>query len=184
MDIRKVYQQKLTETNVQFEAVGYQSYGNQKVRHDAVSDLRYMIPPSSVLDIGCGYGDLSARFNWANYTGIDIMKEFIDEARVIWGTHSRARFFVDDFLKDTKYPKADLVVACGTFAWQDGEDVKAMLRKMWQHTERNMVFTTSNMATMSWFEMVLTSLGIRRWICRNDLEINDSVFYCYKRETG
>ena len=69
---------------------------------------------STLLDVGCGVGDLNIILNGLNkdvlYTGIDNHPKMIDAARKRYADKS----FVFDSLKDHK-KRYDYVVACGVF---------------------------------------------------------------------
>jgi SAM-dependent methyltransferase len=67
-----------------------------------------------VLDIGCGFGEfgkfLLKRYMNVNYTGIDIVPEFIENAKK---EVPGGKFFVADFLKDKIDGQYDVVIASG-----------------------------------------------------------------------
>lgn len=68
----------------------------------------------SVLDVGCGFGEfgkfLSKRYKNVDYTGIDIVPEFIEEAKK---NLPALKFLVCDYLKDPINEKFDVVIASG-----------------------------------------------------------------------
>jgi SAM-dependent methyltransferase len=74
-----------------------------------------------VLDLGCGHGDLKpyldARFTGVKYLGLDLMPEFIDEARRRHGHLPDAHFMHADFLT-TGLPEVDVVMACGSLNYK------------------------------------------------------------------
>lgn len=68
----------------------------------------------SVLDVGCGFGELGKflikRYKNVDYTGIDIVPEFIEEAKK---SLPQLKFEVCDYLKSPLVQKFDVVVASG-----------------------------------------------------------------------
>ncbi|MCV0393512.1 MAG: class I SAM-dependent methyltransferase [Nitrosopumilus sp.] len=88
--------------------------GKQDIRFNAVSKIG-VLKNSSVIDIGCGYGDFLAflnkkRFN-VKYTGIDINERFIDIAK---SKHPNSYFDVRDIEKKPLKKKFDWAFAIGT----------------------------------------------------------------------
>ena len=76
----------------------------------------YLSRNSSVLDVGCGQGDLyrfgkSREFNW-DYKGLDISPLMIEAAKIKFG---QARFSCGDLL-NSNLERHDHVVALGTFS--------------------------------------------------------------------
>ncbi len=73
----------------------------------------------SVLDIGCGFGDLLSFLRvrgWrGRYVGIDLVPELIEEAVVRHGGDENARFMCDDEENLSLSEPCDLVVAIGIF---------------------------------------------------------------------
>ncbi|MBW4615597.1 MAG: class I SAM-dependent methyltransferase [Desmonostoc vinosum HA7617-LM4] len=73
----------------------------------------------SVLDIGCGYGTLVQHLRenknfQGNYTGIDILPNFIEEAKKLYGSDERNNFIEGDFLADDWSNKYyDIVISLG-----------------------------------------------------------------------
>ena len=87
--------------------------GKQNIRFSTISQLGNL-NNSSVLDVGCGFGDFSSflklnNINLKKYLGVDINKEFIDIAKI---KNPDATFKVLDIEKDT-LPKFDWSVAIG-----------------------------------------------------------------------
>ncbi len=68
----------------------------------------------SVLDVGCGFGEmakfLKKRYEGVTYTGVDIVPEFIDEAK---RANSESTFLVRDYFDDPLEGKFDIVLASG-----------------------------------------------------------------------
>lgn len=75
----------------------------------------------SILDIGCGFGDINrvlhCRFKNYQYTGIDIIEAFIEEGKKRYSS-SDVEFVTGDFLKYKFVKKYDYIVASGIFNHQ------------------------------------------------------------------
>lgn len=90
--------------------------GRQSVRFDVLTSL-YEFSGRTVLDIGCGFGDLlhtlEEKFDpVASYTGVDLVEPLVKEAGQRWPTHT---FITGDFLEITFDGGFDFVVASGVF---------------------------------------------------------------------
>lgn len=98
-----------------------------------------------VLDIGCGFGEfgrfLFKRYEGVDYTGIDIMPDFIEAAKKMV---PNGKFFVADYLKDKINDKYDVVVASGVLNGNLGasslEYRKKAIKKMFSLTTGTLVF--------------------------------------------
>jgi SAM-dependent methyltransferase len=99
----------------------------------------------SVLDIGCGFGEfgkfLLTRYKNVDYTGIDIMAEFIENAKKeVPGGH----FFVSDFLKDKIAGQYGVVIASGVLNSNKGsqnlEYREKAIKKMFSLTSDILAF--------------------------------------------
>lgn len=89
-------------------------------------DLRFSVLTShfacrskSILDIGCGFGDLTRYLTRHcsgeyTYTGIDVVPEFIDEA-VRSHAAANIRFLREDFLSPSFTEEFDIILASGIF---------------------------------------------------------------------
>lgn len=92
--------------------------GKQDVRFDILTS-HYDFSEKSVLDIGCGFGDLNKTLGKKfggkySYLGVDLVPDLIDEARKRYiGDH--IDFTVDDFLSVDFSREFDFVIASGVF---------------------------------------------------------------------
>jgi SAM-dependent methyltransferase len=100
----------------------------------------------SVLDVGCGRGDLKAflddAFPGVRYTGIDQMPEFIEDAVQRYANDGNAgRFLLGDF-SHAELPAADYVIACGALGYRsaDPQFHLRMIRKMHAAARRALIF--------------------------------------------
>jgi SAM-dependent methyltransferase len=105
------------------KALGWRGPESQTARFDVllkVGDFE----GCSVLDVGCGFGDLRGLLHRrgirCEYTGIDHMPEFLSEASARYGALPSTRFLLGNFARDT-LPKADYVLASGAFGYRSSE---------------------------------------------------------------
>jgi ubiquinone/menaquinone biosynthesis C-methylase UbiE len=100
---------------------------------------------ATVLDVGCGTGDLSAWLRMRNikeYTGIDIYKPALEKAKV---KYPKEDFILGDILEGVLDGNTyDFVFCSGALTTKLATDnykfIEAMLRKMWQLTKIGLVF--------------------------------------------
>lgn len=116
-------QNTVTRYTERYQAHGYSpltlgwNKGRQTIRFDVLSS-HYDFSGKSVLDIGCGFGDLlhtlGEKFDpVAAYTGVDLVEPLVEEARQRWPAHS---FLTGDFLDlEFKDDSFDYAVASGVF---------------------------------------------------------------------
>ena len=99
------------------KALGWDK-GKQFLRFRELTNL-WNLENSSILDIGCGFGDFVNYLKLEgikpfNYTGIDLVKEFVDKAK---NEHQdqNIELCVGDFLSLPFSKKFDFCIASGTF---------------------------------------------------------------------
>lgn len=99
----------------------------------------------SILDIGCGLGDLKIyldkHFQDFHYTGIDLMPEFIEEARKRFSKTLNTQFLLDDFTV-CSMPQADYVLACGALCYRTVDElfIYKMIEKFYKHATMGLAF--------------------------------------------
>lgn len=96
--------------------VGWVDENTQKLRYlmlTQIADLN----GCSVLDVGCGLGDLSTYLTdqglEIQYEGIDMTSEMIERAKL---RHPGTAFFNEDFFSETCLRRADYMLASGAFS--------------------------------------------------------------------
>lgn len=91
--------------------------GNQQVRFDVLTS-QYSFEQKSILDIGCGFGDLlntiSKKASQFDYTGIDLSEDFIKKAKQLH-PQPHCRFFAEDILTFSPQRSFNYAIASGTF---------------------------------------------------------------------
>lgn len=130
--------------NDAIRALGWPNEESQLRRFAALSqvaDLNY----SSLLDIGCGYGDLKGyldqRFHGFRYVGVDHMPEFIAEARCLYGQRPNCYFCQADFTVQS-LPRTDYIVASGVLSYRsnDRDCYYEMIKTMYDAAEKALAF--------------------------------------------
>lgn len=125
-------------------ALGYRANESQERRFQALLEWGDM-SGCSVLDLGCGYGDLRAFLDqhYANlvYLGVDFLKEFVDAAQQKYGHLPQTQFFQSDFLT-AGLPEVDVVIACGSLNYRSSNSLHPWqtIRRMWEVVQRGVVF--------------------------------------------
>ncbi len=141
----------------------------------------------SVLDVGCGHGDLSHYVN--NYTGVDIRKHAIDVANKKFPNSKFIQGSLDDVID-----KFDWVFASGIFCFKSSDwhnETNIIIKKMFDKCERgiainflsdlsdgkrdpDMMYVTSN-------DISKAIDGItKKFTIRHDYRPNDCTVYLYK----
>lgn len=101
--------------------------GKQNIRFDALTKFLDLSHPFSILDIGCGFGDINKFFMQKSisdyiYHGIDLVEGMILTANDIYNNNDNISFSCGDFLtcisNDQKY---DYIIASGIFNFQMNE---------------------------------------------------------------
>jgi len=92
--------------------------GKQEVRFQTLFEF-FSWEGRAVLDIGCGFGDFAGYLTRKigptfNYTGIDLVPEFIDEARAR-NAYPTTSYLTGDFLQVSFDRPFDIVVGSGIF---------------------------------------------------------------------
>lgn len=100
----------------------------------------------SVLDLGCGTGDLKTfldtRFSGVSYLGIDQVPEFVAEARARHAGEPQTLFELGD-LGSMIFPRVDHVVACGALSYRSSSPhhVFGAIAKMFVSAAQTVVFS-------------------------------------------
>lgn len=118
-----------------------QSLGWTKGKQDTRFDVLLSGLPCegrSFLDVGCGFGDLNITLrqhaSHYEYLGLDLMPEFLNEGRQLYGNENVA-FILGDFLSTDLTRSFSYVLASGIFAYELSEIdnytyIEQMLGKM------------------------------------------------------
>jgi len=127
------YTQSLEAHGNSHKAVGWGSQESQKTRFRVLAEIG-LSRGASILDVGCGLGDLygylAERFDGApNYVGIDITPAMIKAARA---KYPHGTFILGDILNpENVITSADFVFASGIFALLDlGHEPQRIMRDL------------------------------------------------------
>jgi SAM-dependent methyltransferase len=125
-------------------ALGWRDRESQLVRFKALSAIADL-SGCSILDAGCGYGDLlpylSALYGSFAYTGIEQVPELLDEAIERYGTWPGATFIPGNFTA-MALPAADYVFASGSLNYGSAEPgfIFKMITKLFEASRRGFAF--------------------------------------------
>ncbi|MBC7603282.1 MAG: class I SAM-dependent methyltransferase, partial [Ramlibacter sp.] len=142
------HRHRIAEYGAQPQALGWKAARSQSERFGVI--LRAAdYSNCSVLDVGCGRGDLKAHlddaFDDVRYTGLDQMPEFIADAVARYGNGdgdvAASRFLLGDFTQG-ELPISDYVIACGALGYRCAEPGfhLRMIRRMHAACRRALIF--------------------------------------------
>ena len=134
--IIKHYQKLFKKYGVKPAALGWVK-GKQKTRFKVIAEIGDL-KNSSLLDIGCGFGDfvdyLESKKIKFDYTGIDINPEFVKIAKEL---HPKEKFDYRDIEVNPYKKKFDWVFAIGTTNHSGSYDyIKNLLRNMLNNSKK------------------------------------------------
>ena len=190
--LKQVYGDMHHEHGFSPAALGWKNKDTQTARFHAIVKGLDLVP-GSMLDVGCGFGELAVFLDstWFShihysYVGIDIVEEFIRVADRKFGhlgrfvcqdSHTHA-----DLVGENAY---DLVVGSGvTGMW---EDPYRVLTDMWFMAGKCMVFNWCEDVSSLTVDRVLSfarSVGCNRWVLNHSYLPNDYTIHMYKPSPG
>jgi SAM-dependent methyltransferase len=143
-DTRARYEARYREFGYDPRTLGWHK-GRQRVRFAAALEA-LGTQFGSLLDVGCGFGDLFGYLRdrgWqGNYLGLDLCPELLDEGRKRFGPRG-AQFECIDLSGESLAYSADVAVAIGIFnnrlKGDNLEFVAQMLHAMWAHSTQAIV---------------------------------------------
>ena len=200
------YEDLLSTYGDHFLSLDWKSPESQEIRFRIFSDLINMFEHDkiSVLDVGCGFGDLFGYLEKngfkISYTGYDIAPKILETAKK---KYPKANFELKDILHDPNPKKADFVFCCGTLniAFDDRathlEFIRSMLLRMFElcniavgvnflssqaiyhlrdeELEHPQYFYTKVEEIISWMKGMAG-----RWVIRHDYHPGDFTVYLIK----
>lgn len=126
------------------EALGWRGEPSQLLRFEVIATVGDL-HGCTVLDVGCGRGDLRAYLDRTvsslTYIGIDLMAEFIRQAEARYRDYPNTFFCQTDFT-ETVFPQVDYVIASGALCYRsdDPDFHRDMIRKMYGAATRAVAF--------------------------------------------
>jgi SAM-dependent methyltransferase len=184
-EIEEIYSNKFgNSSNV--NALGWGSEYSQNKRFEILLEIENYLLDDSILDLGCGYGDLSKFVR--NYTGIDIRKNAIKIAKE---RYSDKNFYIKNIFEiDDKF---DWVFASGIFCFDiDWENyTKSTLEKMFSISNKGIAFNFlsyysagNKIEGMKYVKLeevfdIIINFS-KKFTIRHDYLPNDMTIYLYK----
>jgi trans-aconitate methyltransferase len=116
-------------------ALGWKSPRSQTARFEVLAEIGDL-NGHSVLDVGCGHGDLRAflgeRYPDLHYLGIDHFEPFLEVADERYASWPNTGFLLGDFTT-ARLPEVDYVIACGALGYrtQESDFVVRMIDKLY-----------------------------------------------------
>lgn len=136
--IKSFYQSKFSKYGVDPKSLLWQGRGAAHQRFRQFwAELDF--DNKSILDVGCGFGEmgkfLSKRYSGVKYTGVDIVPEFIKEAKKLLPD---LEFREEDFLNNPSDKTYDIVLASGVLnsnVTDNMEYRKKAIKTMFDHAD-------------------------------------------------
>ena len=140
--VRERYRQRWVEYGYDPRTLGWNK-GCQWVRFEAALEGIRPDECASVLDVGCGFGDMLGYLRqrgWSGrYVGTDVVPELIEEAARRYG----GEFLLQDLSSEPLTEPLDMAVALGIFNHRVNEGnwqfIEAMIDAMWRSTKQVIV---------------------------------------------
>lgn len=145
---RQRYNDRLAQFGYDPKSLGWMK-GRQGVRFEALTRFVDLSCIKSVLDVGCGFGDLYSflkdRGFAGKYVGVDFIERLIEVGKEVYPDADLRTCTLADFQEDESF---DLVVSCGIFNAPHATPEKTMT-----HIEATMsqMFRLANVAAASDF---------------------------------
>lgn len=131
--------------NESLRALGWTTNEAQKARFEVIQELLGDLTNKSLLDAGCGHGDLRGyfgnRFPGLRYAGIEQVDSFLDIALEKYKHFPETSFYFGDFLK-ADVPVMDYAVACGALSYRsfDQDFIFKAITRLYQNCRLGLVF--------------------------------------------
>lgn len=95
----------------------------------------------AVVDLGCGYGDLSVMLPNADYTGLEMHEHILNEAKRRYPTKRFMQGKIDDLGVMGQFPHRDVTVAAGILATVSPKDMPYFIPYLREWTDRYLIVT-------------------------------------------
>ena len=140
IDNHKYYTQSLQRYGTRAEAVHWNSKASQYKRFDILLSMLSDIEDSSVVDAGCGFGDLYLYLQEKgkpprSYAGIELMEPMAEEARKRTG----CEIIVGDVLHDALM-EADYYICSGAMNILTRDETRLFIRRCFEASRRGFIF--------------------------------------------
>ena len=117
-------------------SLGWRAAESQSLRYDILSKITDF-SDKTILEAGCGYGDFLSFINdktkIQKYTGIDIVKSFVQNIPEDYQNSQNINFVIGDFSK-MNFENYDIVIASGFISYKvfDSEYHSKMISRMFE----------------------------------------------------
>lgn len=195
--IKKNYQERFKKYGMDPRSLSWKRLGASHQRFRQIwAEINFN--DRSVLDVGCGFAELARflkkRYTGVSYTGVDIVPEFIKEAKKRFPEYD---FYTRDYLDKPLKKKFDVVVASGVLNSKVGNKIeycKKAIKTMFKQAKKVFVFNMlggypqpENDAKSVWYadsiEILKYCLTLtRRVILRHHYNPKDFTIFMYKIE--
>ncbi|MBK5937738.1 methyltransferase domain-containing protein [Halochromatium roseum] len=172
VDTESFYRQALARYGENAEGVHWRSAESQQIRFAVLRDLLPAdLSPISLVDVGCGLGDLHAFLVARNdlprqYIGLDAVLTMVDRARARTGCTILHR----DVLSDP-IPEADWYLASGAMALLTHEETGLFITRCLSAARRGLVFNLLKGDHQSLTFNYLMPEAVENWAAEMDLEV-------------
>jgi SAM-dependent methyltransferase len=125
-------------------ALGWTDLDSQLLRFSILSEMSHF-GGCSILDAGCGHGDLLAYlvplYEGITYTGVEQIPELLEEAQCRYGKLSYVHFLQADFIHD-ELPLSDFVLVSGSLNYfqSDPGFIYHAISKLYQSSKSGLGF--------------------------------------------
>jgi SAM-dependent methyltransferase len=111
------YNKRVEIYGLNSKSLGWQSYEQQTLRFDVLT-TKLNLENKTILDIGCGFGDLAhyllkRNVNFKQYIGIDVSENMLDLAEKSFNSKLPVFFSKLDILKNEVIPESDVAIMSG-----------------------------------------------------------------------
>ena len=136
------YQDAILEYGISPQGVHWRSRYTQEKRFEILLDfIKEQIEDSSILDVGCGFGDLIKHFTSKNlypksYLGIDKEDYFIEIASTIY---PNTKFQQIDIFKDN-LPKSDFYICSGALNIYEFDEMQLFIKNCFENSNKGFIF--------------------------------------------
>ncbi len=130
------------------KALGWKNLESQQKRFEVLVEFADL-NNCHVLDVGCGHGDLryylGEHFFGLTYIGIDLMTEFLDEAKKRYG-HMENTYFVQGDFSKMEVANVDYILASGAFGYKTTNELYywQTISKMVEVAKKGVAFNMLN----------------------------------------
>lgn len=174
--------------------VGWTSGERQERRFRSLTeDMNQKRTIRSVLDVGCGYGDLVQHLRWnrpnwfrhLHYYGVDFNKMTLDVAQERFGDLPNVDFMLAD-IHGSAGPETDLVLASGLLAIYNDVEQDELVADLWKVAKKALAFNfldpppSDHVTVLSRCWNYLRTHQPEHWVIKHDYLDDDTTLVMWK----